>query len=121
LVHVTQIVQTDEAVDLGDLPSQIERIPIGHAAGHQDLLHATLFRSGDLQDGIDRLLFRLLDETAGVHDDRFGISDVVDDAVPPLAQLAEHDLAVHPVLRAAQTDHAHPLGWFLLCHERRRV
>ena len=63
---------------------------------------------GNLEDRIDRLLLGRVDEAAGIDDDDVRRVEIVRDLdLGFLAQLAEHDLAVDEILRAAEGDHPH--------------
>jgi hypothetical protein len=107
VAHLAELVEPDEAVDLGDLAGELVAEAVDHAAGHQDLLDPLPLPSHDLEDRVDRLLLGLLDEGAGVDDHRVGMVEVLDDLVAAARQLAQHDLAVDEILRAAEADHAH--------------
>ena len=105
--HLAELVEADEAVDLGDLPGELVAEAVDHAAGHQHLLDPLALAADHLQDGVDRLLLGLLDEGAGVDHHRLRRVEVVDHLIAAPGELAEHDLAVDEVLRAAEADHAH--------------
>ncbi len=64
-----------------------------------------------LEDGVDRLLLGRVDERAGVDDDDVGVAGVGGDLVPGLSRVAQHDLAVDEVLRAAERDEADLHGY----------
>ena len=59
-----------------------------------------------LEDGVDRLLLRVVDERAGVDDDHVGVGRVGRDLVPGLLGDAQHHLAVDEVLGAAEGEKA---------------
>jgi hypothetical protein len=61
---------------------------------------------GHLEDGVDRLLLRLVDERAGVDDEDVGGGGVAGQLVAGALRQPEHHLGVHEVLRAAEGDHA---------------
>ncbi len=105
--HLAELVEADEAVDLGDLPGELIAEAVHHAAGHQHPLDPLPLAADHLQDGVDRLLLGLLDEGAGVDHHRIRPVEVVDHLIAPAPQLSEHDLGVDEVLGAAQADHAH--------------
>src|SRR5205807_4811467 len=87
---------------------QIGAVLHHHAAGHDEALHAAAFAVRDFENRIDRLLLGGVDEAAGVDDDDVrGIEIVRDLDLGFLAQLAEHDLAVDEIFRAAEGDHPH--------------
>src|SRR5207302_175479 len=57
-----------------------------------------------LENGIDRFLLGLSDECAGIDHHDLRLARVLHDFVPLLEERTEHDLAVHPVLRAAERE-----------------
>ena len=59
-----------------------------------------------LQDGVDRLLFCLVDERARVDDEDIGVGGLPGELVAGLLGEAEHDLGVDEVLGAAEGDHS---------------
>src|SRR5205085_6303445 len=65
----------------------------------------------DLEDRVDRFLFRSVDEAARVDDDDVGLVEVVRDRdVGVTLKLSKHDLGIDEILRAAEGDHADALG-----------
>ena len=104
---VAQLVEGDEPVDLRDLVAQLPAVAIDHAAGHQQLADVTVgLAARHVEDRLDGFFLGFVDEAAGIDDHRVGVAVVLDDLVTLARQLAEHDLRVDPVLRAAQADHA---------------
>ena len=67
---------------------------------------ARLLVLGHLEDGVDRLLLRLVDEGAGVDDEHVGVGGVAGQFVPLLLGEPEHHLGVDEVLRAAEGHHS---------------
>src|SRR5690606_3426480 len=65
---------------------------------------------GHLQNGVDGLLLGGSDEGAGVDDDHLGVLGLLHQGVPLVLQGPQHDLGVHPVLRAAEGHHVEGLG-----------
>ena len=61
---------------------------------------------GHLEDGVDRLLLRLVDEGAGVDHQHVGGRGIARQLMPRLLREPEHDLGVHKVLRTAEGDHS---------------
>jgi hypothetical protein len=120
-VHLPEIIQADEAIDLRNLLRQLGPVLVHHAAGDHQLFDPSFLGRGRFQDRVDGLLFSLLDEAAGVDDHRLRLLQLRDDLMAPFPKLAEHDLAVDPVLGAAKTDHPHPVGLVVSFHERGRV
>src|SRR5207253_9390039 len=81
------------------------RVALRQAArDHQRLAAAGLFELGVLEDGVDRFLLGLADEGAGIDEDDLRLARLLDERVPLVEQAAEHDLAVHPVLGAAERE-----------------
>jgi hypothetical protein len=64
-----------------------------------------------LEDGVDRLLLRRIDEGARVHDDHVGVAASAVSLVPGLLGHAQHHLAVDEVLRAAEREKADLHGY----------
>ena len=93
----------DEVIDLRHLLLEDIGVALREAAGdNQRFAAAGFFELGVLEDGVDRFLLGLTDEGAGVDQDDLGLFRLLDDRVAVVEQAAEHDLAVHPVLRAAE-------------------
>ena len=98
---------TDEDVHLGEFRPQFLLVALGKAPGNdQERAPGVVLPVGKVEDGVDALLLRLLDEGAGVDDDDIRFLLVGGDLVLFRRQAAEHHLGVHQVLRAAQADHA---------------
>src|SRR5262249_28155683 len=103
--HVGQpqeVAGTDERVDLGQLGRQLFAVALGETAGDDELGAMLALVPRHLEDGIDRLFLRRLDEAAGVdeHDARGG--GVERRLVALGNELAEHDLGVDLILRTAE-------------------
>jgi len=95
----------DEVIDLGHLLLEHVRVALREASRHHQRLAATSFlQLGVLEDGVDRLLLGLPDEGAGVDQDHLRLSRLVHQLVSLVEQAAEHDFAVHPILRAAERE-----------------
>ena len=98
----------EDGVDLGNFPFQLFSIPFGQTAGHdQPAARAALLMLRHLEDGVDRLLLRLVDEGAGVDHDHLGVRRVGGQLVAVALSQTEHHFGVHQILRAAeryQTD-----------------
>ena len=96
-----------DCVDLRNLLSQFVAIPLGQAAGDdQSFAGARLLVLGHLEDGVDRLLLRFVDERAGVDDEHVGVGGIAGELMPLLLGEPEHHLGVDEVLRAAERDHS---------------
>jgi hypothetical protein len=93
-------------IDLRNRFLQIAAILLDHAAGDDEPLDAAPLPLGNLENRVDRFLLRRVNESARVDDDDVGLGKIIrNDDVRLLAQLAEHDLAVHEIFRAAEGDH----------------
>src|SRR4029077_5067794 len=65
---------------------------------------------GVLEDGVDGLLLGLGDEGAGVDQDDLRLLRLLPHPEALVEQAAEHDLAVHPVLGAAEGEQIYGLA-----------
>ncbi len=102
--HLTR---AENRVDLGNLLTQFVAIALRQAAGHdQSLTRAGLLVLRHLEDGVDRLLLRLVDERAGVDDEHVGVGGIAGQLMPLFLGEPEHDLGVNEVLGAAERDHS---------------
>ncbi len=98
-------VEPDQRVELGDLPRQFAAVALDQAAGRHDLPPvAPLLPLHGVDQRLDRLGARLVDEGAGV--DHQGVGGVgLGHDFPPLGpQPPQDQLAVDLVLGAAQAD-----------------
>ena len=118
---------SDDVADLFDLIDTHERIHLRHQLGQ--FLSVTLGQAaGDdhgltgvcvfaelsrLEDGVDALLLRGIDEGAGIDDKRVGLGVFVCDLESLFQQGTHHHLGVDEVLRTAKRDHAHFQGRLL--------
>ena len=92
-------------IHLGHRLEDLLPVALGQTAGHhQAPADAVLLVVGQFQDHVEGFLGGLLDETAGVDDDRVGLCGVFRDGPAGLREPAEHDFAVYLVLGAAQAD-----------------
>ena len=81
----------------------VAAVALGEAAGDdQRAARAPLLQLRQLEDGLDRLLARPVDERAGVDDEALGVLGPLDQREPGLGQQPEHQLGVDLVLRAAE-------------------
>ena len=93
----------EHGVDLRDLGAQFVAVTLGKAPGHdQAAARAILLVPRHLQDRVNRLLFRRVDEGAGIDDEHVGRGLVLDELVPSLARQSEHHLGVDEILGAAE-------------------
>ena len=103
---VAVLAKADHAVHLRHLCLNLVLIAFCQAAGNQNLLNDALlleFAAGE--DRFNGLLLCRVDKAAGVDDDEVGVFDVVRN-LKIVLQLCEHQLRVHLILRAAESDHA---------------
>ena len=99
------------AVHLGQLPQHILLVPLGHAAGDQDLFHlAGLFQLRHFQNVVDGLLTGRGQEAAGVHHHHIRPLRGADDGVARRLNGGHHLLTVHLVLGAAQGNKRNLIG-----------
>jgi hypothetical protein len=99
-------------IDLGHFGGELGGVALRKAAGDDEFFaSALLFEGGHLEDGLNRFLFRLADESAGVHDDDVGPIGVVDVDEALLLRGAEHDFAVDAVFDAPEADQVNRFGY----------
>ena len=93
------------AVHLRQLVQNVLLVPLGHAAGDQDLLYlASPLQLRHLQNVVDGLLAGGLQEAAGVHHHHVGPLRLGLDGMAGGLDRGHHLLAVHLILGAAQGD-----------------
>ena len=96
---------TQDAVHLRQLPEHVLFIPLGHAAGHQDLFHLSgLFQLRHLQNVVNGLLAGGGQKAAGVDHHHVGPLGLGLDGVACRLDCGHHLLAVDLVLGAAKGD-----------------
>ena len=94
-----------DAVHLRQLREHVLLVPLGHAAGDQNLLHlARLFQLRHLEDVVDGLLIGGGQEAAGVDHHHVGSLGLGDHGVARRRHAGHHLLAVDLVLGTAQGD-----------------
>ena len=109
LPDAEQVAGPDEYVDFGQGFAQLVRVALGETA--RDDEPASGPRGLDrrqVEDGGDGFLLRRLDEAAGVHHQHVGRRRVEHELMPLPREHPEHDLAVHPVLRATEGQEVDP-------------
>ena len=74
--------------------------------GHHRLAAAVVLHAPRLDDRVERLLLRGVDEAAGVDDDHLGVGEIVGVLRAAIGELGEISLAVDGVLVAAEGDEA---------------
>ena len=98
----------NEHVDLGQRLLQVVGVALREAAGHDEPPSGPRrLHGGEVEDRVDRLLLGGPDEGAGVDDEHVGGVGVEHHLVAAARQHAEHDLAVHLVLRTAEGHEVH--------------
>ncbi len=99
-----ELVEAEEVVHLRDLGRELGPVLLDHAPRDDDPVDLPRLLPADLlEDGVHRLLLRLVDEPAGVDDDDPGGVGVAE-RQPLAPEVAEHHLGVDEVLRAAERD-----------------
>ena len=104
---VVPILHAEELIDLGQLGTQLLRITLAQAAHDEQPFDFTrLFGGGGPEDHVDRLLFGVADEAAGVDDHDFGIGAVavVRDRIACGCELGHQVLRIDRVFRAPEGD-----------------
>src|SRR5207249_1983004 len=102
----------EDPVDLGHLLEDVRAVALGEAAGDDERpAGAALLEPGELEDRVDRLLARAVDERAGVDDEALGVLGPLCQRESGFGQHAEHQLGIDLVLRAAQGRQVDLHGW----------
>ena len=128
----------DDIADLFDLVDAHEGVHLRHQLGQ--LLPITLRQTARddqrlagvrvlpklhrLEDRIDALLLRGIDERTGVDDQRIGVGIVVGDLEALLHQRAHHHLGIDEIFGAPQRDHPHfqrPLFFCVTIHAANKL
>ena len=110
LGHETvQVGESEEQVDLGELLQQLLLVALDQTPdGHHRFDVALLFQLRRLEDRVDRLSLRRVDEPAGVDEDHLGVGQVGRHDRPVADQLAHEPLGIDGGLVAAEGDAAQP-------------
>jgi hypothetical protein len=99
--------RADDGVDLWNLRTQLVAVALGQAPGDDERpATAALLVLGQLEDRVDRLLLRFVDERARVDDEDVSVCRVACQLVAGLLREPEHDLGVDEVFRAAERHHS---------------
>src|SRR5262245_51944246 len=89
----------EDRIDLGHLLQDLAAVALRQAAGDdQRAAAAAPLQLGELEDGVDRLLARAVDEGARVHDHAFGVLGALYERMAGGGEAAEHQLGVDLVL-----------------------
>jgi hypothetical protein len=98
-----QLRSPEDRVDLRDLLADLEAVSLGEAARHdQRARPATRLDLRQLEDRVDRLLARPVDERAGIDHQTVRRLRRLHDPVAGLGQHAQHQLGVDLVLGTAE-------------------
>jgi hypothetical protein len=101
--HVAVGVEAEDGVGVGQLVGEGLAVALREAADGDDRLGAPrLLEVGRLEEGVDRVLLRLLDEAAGVDQGDVGVRRVVDQGPALGRQAAGQLLGVDLVAGAAR-------------------
>jgi hypothetical protein len=100
------VVEAEDGVGFGQRRGEVSAVPLRQAA------HGDDFRRGvrRCQHGVDRVLLRALDETAGVDHHGIGRFAAGNEGPPVRGQSPGQLLGVHVVARAAEGDQRDSVG-----------
>ena len=99
--------RAEEEVDLGELARELGLVALDHASNGDDrLARAVGLAAPGVDDRVDRLLLRRVDEAAGVDDDHVGVIELGRELTAVIREQREIALAVDRVLVAAKRDEA---------------
>ena len=102
---------SQNAVHFGHLLHDFVLVPLGQAAGDQNLAHqALLFQLGGLQNVVDGLGLGGVNKPAGVDHHHVAAHNVLLDGVSGFLHPVHHPLAVHLIFRAAKGNKSN------ICH-----
>ena len=93
------------AIHLGDFCLQLSQITLRETSHHKEFLYPALCLClCELKDGVDTLLLRIVDESAGIHDDNFTLRVIAIVRTPIAVGLhqAHQHLTVYEVLRTSE-------------------
>lgn len=108
---VVVVVESQHGVSLGEGLGQFTSVALGHAPNRYNRLSGSVaLEVCGRQQGVDGVLLGLLDESAGVDDDRLGLAGVVDETEPASLHAGRKLLGIDVVAGAA---HRHEMD----CHE----
>ena len=78
------VVEAEHGVRLGQRFGEFGAVAFGQATHSHDRADAAVLAVGGVEQGVDGILLRCVDEAAGVHHDRLGRVRVVNEAEPCL-------------------------------------
>src|SRR5205085_11374189 len=92
-----------DRIDLRHLLEDLGAVTLGETAGDDQGAAATVaLQLRQLQDRVDRLLARAIDERARVDDHALGVFDSLDERMAGRGETAEHQLRIDLILRTAE-------------------
>ena len=96
---------SENGVNLRELVEYGVAVALRETSGHDNALERpVLLEPAYVDYVVDRLLLRALNERAGVDDDDVRLKILAHDLNSLIIQLAEHDLRIELILRAAERD-----------------
>ena len=101
------LVESDKGINFGDFAFELLVVALGEAAADDDFLG----RSGGqpplvhFEDGVDRFLFGLVDEAAGVDHEHIGFVGFAGQVEIIFGGTTEHDLGINQIFGATEADH----------------
>lgn len=97
----------EEEIDLGEMIEELLLVTLDHAPdGHHGLTRPVFLETSRLDQRIDGLFLRGIDEAAGIDDDDLRRREVADGLGAPSDEARKVALAIDSVLVAAQSDEA---------------
>ena len=100
-LHLDRHPETGDEVDLTERRHELFTRALGEAPS-DDEPRPGLSQAVELEDGLDRLLARGLDESARVHDDKVGLTRIPCRLIAAGGQATDQLLRVHLILRAPE-------------------
>ena len=102
------LIESDEGIHLGKFIHEVARVALGKTAAHDNAGIGAEFvaLAVCLQNGIDRFLFRGVDEPAGIDDQDVRFGGVVCDFEALGFCGSEHQLGIDEIFGAAEADHS---------------
>ena len=95
----------EHSVYLGQLVEYSLAIPLGKTSGHDDSLEITiLLKPADIDDVVNRLLLRALNESASVYYNYVRVNVLGYDLESRVIKLVKHDFGIKLILRTPQRN-----------------
>ena len=102
------LARAEHGVDFGNLTAQLVTVALGQTPGHdQPPARAVLLVLRKLENGVDRLLLRGIDERACVDDEDVGGRRVTRQLVSRIAREPQHHLGIDKVLGTTKRNKAY--------------